>query len=174
MVQTMHQLIMGVTRCHLVVLLKRWICLRTSVNLQIQTTRTFWHLSPHSGWSLLPAIQRILESWPTLKSYLVSVENEDCPSIIRAFVCGATDAENVHGTVAECVLAFMHNLMQEFDSSIRNLESDCATVIEVHSVMNHLQGQLISRRKDQFYGNKAKQTPWKLLPLQQERSSKAW
>lgn len=124
--------------------------------------------------SLLPAIQRILESWRALKSYLVSGENEDCPSIIWAFVCGATDAENVHGTVAECVLAFMHNPMQEFDSSIRNLESDCAAVIEVHSVMNHLRDQLISRRKDQFYGNKAKQTLWKLLPLQQERSSKAW
>lgn len=97
--------------------------------------------------SLLPAIQRILESWPALKSYLVSGENEDCPSIIWAFVCGATDAENVHGTVAVCVLAFMHNPVQEFDSSIRNLESDCATVIEVHSVMNRLRGQLISRRK---------------------------
>lgn len=168
MVQTMHLLITGGTRWHLVVLLKKWICLRTSVNLQIQNTRTFWHIVFAASNS------EDLESWPALKSYLVSGENEDCPSIIWAFVCGATDAENVHGTVAECALAFMHNPMQEFDSSIRNLGSDCATVIEVYSVMNHLRGQLISRRKDQFYGNKAKQTLWKLLPLQQERSSKAW
>lgn len=73
------------------------------------------------------------------------------------------------GTVAECVLAFMHNVMQEFDSSIRILESDSATVIEVHSVMNHLRGQLSARRKDQFYGSKAKPTLRKHLPLQQEK-----
>lgn len=73
------------------------------------------------------------------------------------------------GAVAECVPAFMHNRMQEFDSSIRILESDSATVIEVHSVMNHLRGQLVARRKDQFYGSKAKQTLRKLLPLQQEK-----
>lgn len=106
----------------------------------------------------LPEIQRILESWPALKSYFVSVGQEDCPSIIWAFVCGATDAENVDGTFAECVLAFMHNVMQEFDSSVRILESDSAllsVLFEVHSVMNHLRGQLIARRKDQFYGSKA-------------------
>lgn len=174
MVQTMHQLIMGGTRCHLVVLLKKVDLLKDFCEFTNTNYKDILTPVPTRWLSLLPAIQRILESWPALKSYLVSVENEDCPSIIWAFVCGATDAENVHGTVAECVLAFMHNLMQEFDSSIRHLESDCATVIEVHSVMNHLRGQLISRCKDQFYGNKAKQTPWKLLPLQQERSSKAW
>lgn len=62
--------------------------------------------------SLLPAIQRILESWPALKSYL---ETHLGIWIILAFVCGATDAENVDATVAECVLSFMHNVMQEFD-----------------------------------------------------------
>lgn len=51
-------------------------------------------------------------------------------------MCGASDAENVDCTVAECILAFMHNVMQEFDSSIRVLESDSATVIDVYSVMN--------------------------------------
>uniref|UniRef100_A0A8C1LCU6 Uncharacterized protein n=1 Tax=Cyprinus carpio TaxID=7962 RepID=A0A8C1LCU6_CYPCA len=69
---------------------------------------------PTCWLSLLPAIQRILECWPALKSYFVSLGKEDCPSIIWTFVCGASDAENVDCTVAECILAFMHNVIQEF------------------------------------------------------------
>jgi len=84
----------------------------------------------------------------------------DCSSIIWTFVCGASDAENVDCTVAECILAFMHNVMQEFDSSIRVLESDSATVIS---------SQLIARRTDKFYGSKAKQILRSLLPQQQEQ-----
>lgn len=34
--------------------------------------------------------------------------------IIRVFVYGATDAENVDRTVAECILAVAHNVMQQF------------------------------------------------------------
>uniref|UniRef100_A0A8C1YIY5 HAT C-terminal dimerisation domain-containing protein n=1 Tax=Cyprinus carpio TaxID=7962 RepID=A0A8C1YIY5_CYPCA len=66
---------------------------------------------PTCWLSLLPAIQRILECWPALKFYFVSLGKEDCPSIIWTFVCGASDAENVECTVAECILAFMHNLI---------------------------------------------------------------
>lgn len=51
---------------------------------------------------------------------------EDCPSTIWTFVWGATDAEAVHCTVAECILAFIRNVMQDFDSSIRVPESDSA------------------------------------------------
>uniref|UniRef100_A0A8C6TRT7 Uncharacterized protein n=1 Tax=Neogobius melanostomus TaxID=47308 RepID=A0A8C6TRT7_9GOBI len=123
---------------------------------------------PTRWLSLLPAIQRILECWPALKSYFVSQGKEDCPSIIWTFVCGATDGEDVHCTLAECVLAFMHNVMQEFDSSIRVLESDSATVVDVQTVMNRLRNQLISRRTDKFYGSKAKQTLRNLLTNQQE------
>ncbi|KAL7865989.1 hypothetical protein SRHO_G00112360 [Serrasalmus rhombeus] len=38
----------------------------------------------------------------------------------------------------------MHNVMQEFDSSIRKLESDSATVIDVYSVMK-MRNQLNAR-----------------------------
>lgn len=44
----------------------------------------------------------------------------------------------------------MHNVMQEFDSSIRMFESDRATVIDVYSVMNRLRSQLITRHTDKF------------------------
>lgn len=43
---------------------------------------------PTRWLSLLPAIQKILECWPALKSYFVSLGKEDCPSIIWTFVCG--------------------------------------------------------------------------------------
>lgn len=104
-----------------------------------------------------------LGGWPALKTYFLSVEQEYC-SIISALVCGVPDEDNVHGTVAECVQASIHNVLQEFDSSIIYVESDSATVIDIH---NHFQDELIARRKDQFYGNKAKQTLRKLLPTQQ-------
>ena len=124
---------------------------------------------PTRWLSLLPAIQRILECWPALKSYFVSQGKEDCPNIIWAFVCGAADPEDVDSTLGECVLVFMHNVMQEFDASIRVLESDSATLVDVYTVMNRLRNQLMSRRTDKFYGSKAKQTLRNLLPNQQEK-----
>ncbi|KAI4898772.1 hypothetical protein NFI96_026849, partial [Prochilodus magdalenae] len=122
---------------------------------------------PTRWLSLLPAIQRILECWPALKSYFVSLGKDDCPSIVWTFVGGAADTDVDH-TVAECILAFMHNVMQEFDSSIRKLESDSATVIDVYSVMNRLRNQLIARRTDRFYGSKARQIMKDLSPQQQD------
>lgn len=122
---------------------------------------------PTRWLSLLPAIQRILECWPALKSYFVSLGKDDCPSIVWTFVGGAADTDVDH-TVAECILAFMHNVMQEFDSSVRKLESDSATVIDVYSVMNRLRNQLIARRTDRFYGSKARQIMKDLSPQQQD------
>lgn len=124
---------------------------------------------PTRWLSLLQAIQRIIECWPALKSYFVSQGKEDCPHIIWAFVCGAEDPGDLDSTLAECVLAFMHNVMQEFDASIRVLESDSATLVDVYTVMNRLRSQLMSRRTDKFYGSKAKQTLRNLLPNQQEQ-----
>ncbi|KAG9278210.1 hypothetical protein AMEX_G6034 [Astyanax mexicanus] len=123
---------------------------------------------PTRWLSLLPAIQRILECWPALKSYFLSLGKDDCPSIVWTFVGGASDTEHVDHTMAECILAFMHNVMQEFDSSIRKLESDSATVIDVYSVMNRLRNQLNARRTDRFYGSKAKQITRSLSPQQQD------
>lgn len=86
-------------------------------------------------------------------------------------MCGAADTEDVDCTLAECVLAFMHNVMQEFDAAIRVLESDSATLVDVYTVMNRLRSQLISKRRDKFDGSKAKQTLKNLLPNQQEPGS---
>lgn len=89
----------------------------------------------------------------------------------QIFVCGAADTEDVDCTLAECVLAFMHNVMQELNAAIRVLENDNATLVDVdvYTVMNRLWSQIISRCRDKFYGSKAKQTLNNLLPNQQEQ-----
>lgn len=149
----------------LVVLLKKVETLKEFCEFTSTQYKEILRHVPTRWLSLLPAIQRILECWPPLKSYFVSQGKEDCSSVIWAFVC---DAEDVDCTLAVCVLAFMHNVMQEFDSAIRVLESDSATLVDVHSVMNRLRNQLISRRTDKFYGSKARQPLRNLLPCQQE------
>lgn len=107
--------------------------------------------------SLLPAIQRILECWPALKSYFVSLGKEDCSNVIWKFFMDCQEGENIEHTVGECIVVFMHNIMQEFNKCIMTLESDATTVIDAYSIMTHLRNQLYCRRKDQFYGMNAKQ-----------------
>uniref|UniRef100_A0A8C1TIM3 Uncharacterized protein n=1 Tax=Cyprinus carpio TaxID=7962 RepID=A0A8C1TIM3_CYPCA len=122
---------------------------------------------PTRWLSLLPAIQRILECWPALKSYFLSLGKKDCPDIIWKVVCrsGAdaaksNDEDDV--TVSGSFLLLMHNVMQEFDSAVWKLENESATLLDVHGVISRLHSQLISCLADRFYGSKTKQAFRKL------------
>lgn len=121
---------------------------------------------PTRWLSLLPAIQRILECWPALKCYFLSLGKEDCPDIIWRVVCNsAADAaadSSDEVTLSECVLLFLHNVMQEFHCAILKLENESATLLDIHEVMSRLRSQLILRRADRFYGHKTKQATRKL------------
>lgn len=70
---------------------------------------------PTRWLSLLPAVQRILECWPALKSYFLSLGENDCPHIVWKFMCrdgeDATESNEDNATLSECFLLFLHNLM---------------------------------------------------------------
>lgn len=119
---------------------------------------------PTRWLSLLPAIQRILECWPALKSYFMSLEKSDCPGVIWDAMCSG-DEDDV--TVSECVFLLMHNVMQEFDSAIRVLEGESVSVLDIQIVMTRLRDQLVSRRTDKFYGSKTRQAVRQLDPCKQ-------
>ena len=87
---------------------------------------------PTRWLSLLPAIQRVLECWPALKCYFLSLGKKDCPAIVwRALCSGGADAADSSDdvTMSECLLLLMHNVMQEFDSAIRKLENESVSLL---------------------------------------------
>lgn len=70
-------------------------------------------------------------------------------------------------TMSQCVLLFMHNVMQEFDTAIRKLENESVSFLDVLEVMNRLPHQLISRHSHRFYGSKTREAFRKLSPREQ-------
>ncbi len=72
-------------------------------------------------------------------------------------------------TVFECVLLFLHNVMQEFHCAILKLENESATLLDIHEVMSRLCSQLILHRADRFYGHKTKQATRKLSAREQSK-----
>lgn len=130
---------------------------------------------PTRWLSLLPAIQRILECWPALKCYFLSLGKEDCPDIIWRVMCkrsadaAAESSDEDEVTVSECVLLFLHNVMQEFHCAILKLENESATLLDIHEVMSRLRSQLILRRADRFNGQKTKQATRKLSATEQSK-----
>ena len=97
--------------------------------------------------SLLPAVQRILECWPSLQSYFLSLSEDNCATLIWAFFCPTANENDDHCTLGECILAFMHNVMQEFDTALKKLEKNEATIIDIYTIMNHVRQQMIDRKK---------------------------
>lgn len=51
---------------------------------------------PTRWLSLLPAIERIPECWPALKSYFISQGKEDCPAIIWKVMSNSDEADGIH------------------------------------------------------------------------------
>ncbi|KAJ8346710.1 hypothetical protein SKAU_G00281110 [Synaphobranchus kaupii] len=85
----------------------------------------------------------------------------------RSGADAADSSDEDEATLSECFLLLMHNVMQEFDSAIRKLENESATLLDAHGVMSRLRSQLISRRADRFYGSKTKQAFRKLSAREQ-------
>lgn len=103
-------------------------------------------------------------SWRAgLKCYFLSLGKEDCPDTTWRVMCkraadaAAESSDEDEVTVSECVLLFLHNVMQEFHCVILKLENESATLLDIHEVMSRLRSQLILRRADRFYGHKTKQ-----------------
>lgn len=77
--------------------------------------------------SLLPAIERILKLYIPLKSYFLSIEK--CPVYIENFFKNDT---------SELWLKFMHSQASLFSDSVKNIEGNKSTVVEVSRELKNL------------------------------------
>ena len=105
---------------------------------------------PTRWLSLLPAIERVLHSWPALRAYFLSEGEDQC----NKTVWEAFTAEEQESLPLSYVY-FLHNLMSIFHSSVKNLERNEANSTELHPLMQDIRSKLMQRRQDQFYGRSA-------------------
>lgn len=95
--------------------------------------------------SIYPAINRILEVYPALKSYFLS--QDTCPHILTKFF------ENV---LSEALLFFVHSIMFVFYEKIRDLEREDNSIIEIMNILNSVNNILKIRIRDSFLPLKVK------------------
>ncbi|XP_048345101.1 uncharacterized protein LOC125428658 [Sphaerodactylus townsendi] len=112
---------------------------------------------------LLPAVDRILESWTVLRAYYLSQGEDDCLRIVwEAFSVEET------ACLPLCYVYFVHNLMRIFSESVKKLECDHVTCTELHSVLESLHSKLKRRKEDKFYG-KSSQVILSNIPVSENK-----
>lgn len=130
---------------------------------QIEYKELLRHIS--TRWlSLMPAIDRLVYSWPAVKHYFLSKGPENCHRVLWEFISENYDPdvdlndenECKKEGLNECYLYFLQNLLPEFSKVILQLESDSCTILEIDHVMQHLLSQLRSRLDDNFFGSKVR------------------
>lgn len=121
---------------------------------------------PTRWLSLMPALDRLIRSWPAIKQYFLLKGANECRKEIWDFVSknlvnfdnnGAEEIDTCKQEgISEAYLYFVHNIMSEFQIAILALESNTCTILEIDSVMKKLMNQLQNRLDDKFFGSKNK------------------
>lgn len=101
--------------------------------------------------SLMPAVHRILQMFPALKSYFLS-QNQP-PKVLENFF---------HDELSECYLLFTHSLMALFSEKIKFLEREQNTAAEVLRTIDEVRHSLDERIEASFLPLSIKSTLAKL------------
>lgn len=121
----------------------------------------FHELKRHIGtrWlSLLPCIDTILLNWHPICDYFKSLD-EDCPMIIQNLLM-----LDCNHDLIEIYLHFASHILNIFHKTIKSLEGNSVTIVDVFGLMENLKSELLQRQKDNYFGYTTKQ---KLKPLEQ-------
>ena len=89
--------------------------------------------------ALLPAIERVLRLFNPLKDYFQSIKK--CPTVIKTFF------EN---DLSEIWLLFLHNQASLFEETIRKIEGDNVSAVEVFNEISSLKYKCDERLKCSF------------------------
>ncbi|XP_061727678.1 uncharacterized protein LOC133532840 [Cydia pomonella] len=109
----------------------------------------FHELKRHVGtrWlSLLPCVDTVLINWTAIRNYFVSL-GEDCPMIIQNLLL-----LNSSEDLIEVYLNFCSHILNVFSKTIKSLEGDSITVLDVFNIMTNIKKDLLKRKEDKFYG----------------------
>lgn len=122
---------------------------------------TFRQLQNHAKtrWlSLFPAVHRILQMFPALKSYFLSQSAP--PKILESFFLS---------DVGECYFWFVHSLMSLFQDKLGSLQKEKNSVVEVLIIFDEVFEVLEERIKENFLPLKCKTM---LLKLKKDAKDK--
>ena len=95
-------------------------------------TKTRW-------MSLFPALQRVIAMFDGLKSYFMSIEK--CPRILNDFFSDGTSL---------LWLKFLADQLDVYDRTIRQMQSEELSLVEVSGLIENLCETLISRKANRF------------------------
>ena len=92
---------------------------------------------PTRWLSLLSAVERLLQNWPALRSYFISLGEEECSKLIwKIFESEENDS------LPLCYCLFIQNVMQLFHNTVQILESDYLTSKKLHNIMTDLRRKI--------------------------------
>ncbi len=98
---------------------------------------TLYKNVPTRWLSLWPAVKRLHDSWPAVKSYFLSLGEERCPSAIWKLLAIGKDGEGVPCEL-QAYLMFLQNSLKVFSDTVLNIEGDKTTVCELFELMTDL------------------------------------
>ncbi|EEZ97442.1 hypothetical protein TcasGA2_TC011273 [Tribolium castaneum] len=103
--------------------------------------------------SLYPAICRITEKWPALKSYFLSQGEDNCDKLIWKFVIddAASDPSENNVSIPEKYLYFVHHISGLFHNVVLALENKTCASPELYEIIENLIVNLKQKRQDNFY-----------------------
>lgn len=96
----------------------------------LRDSRTRW-------LSLHPAINRLLQMYPALKSYFLSLDS--CPVAIERFF---------ESQFSEAYLLFVHSLTFLLEEKIRKMEKETNSILEVVEILSSLKETLLHKKKE--------------------------
>lgn len=126
-------------------------------NAELEYVKILRHV-PTRWLSLFACIERLLHSWPAIKSYFLQQGEENVSKIIWDFLKNQEnemlDDLSPEMTIQECYIYFVHHLMSIFNKYILLLERKKIMCTEIDGIMNKLLNDLTKRKEDKFFGYK--------------------
>lgn len=122
---------------------------------------------PTKWLSLLPAVDRLLQNWPALKSYFVSEGEEECHKLLWE-----TFEPEENESLPMCYCFFIQNVMQLFHNAVLILESDYVTSTDLQDIMTDLRNKVQDKKNDKFHGKSTSDMVKKLNHADQQKFQK--
>lgn len=99
--------------------------------------------------SLLPCINRVLKSWPALKSYFESL-GENTPKALQKILI--MDENFQISSKIEIYLFFCNHVLPIFEETIKKLEGNETTCIDIFKYIKDFKFKIDTRKSERFFG----------------------